>query len=90
MLLSFEMYLDQFCIENRGICSKFTDGKGIESITWWSSPPESIDHVDIGYIKGRHGNVKTVRHEEFIKRRFKEEKKRFEEYQDNRYRLIES
>ncbi|CRK80328.1 hypothetical protein [Neobacillus massiliamazoniensis] len=56
--------------------------------SWWSSPPNSIDHADIGYIKGRYGNVRTKRHEEFIKKRFKEEMKRFIEYQENRFKKI--
>lgn len=86
--LKFEMYLDEYCVKNRGISSKFTDGKGLVSVSWWSSPPSSIDHVDIGYLKGRYGNVKTKRHEEFIKKRFKEEMKRFEEYQENRFKSV--
>jgi hypothetical protein len=86
--LKFEMYLDEKCVKNRGISSSFTDGKGRVSISWWSSPPDSIDHVDIGYLKGRYSNVKTKCHEEFIKSRFKEEMKRFEEYQSNRFKSV--
>ena len=86
--LKFEMYLDEWCIKNRGISSKFTDGNGYSSISWWSSPPDSIDHVDLGYIKGRYGNAKTKRHEEFIKKRFKEEMERFKEYQGNKFKQI--
>lgn len=86
--LKFEMYLDEWCIKNRGISSSFTDGNSVVSVSWWSSPPDSIDHVDIGYLKGRYGNVKTKRHEDFIKNRFKEEMKRFEEYQENRFKSV--
>lgn len=86
--LKFEMYLDENCVKNRGISSSFTDEKGIVSVSWWSSPPDSIDHVGIGYLKGRYGNVKTEHHEEFIKSRFKEEMKRFEKHQSNRFKLI--
>lgn len=86
--LKFEMYLDRFCEQERGICSVFTDGKGRETTTWWSSPPDSIDHVDITYLQGRHGNVRTKRHEEFVKEQFKEQMKRFEEYKPSRYKLI--
>ena len=82
------MFLDDWCKKERGICSTFTDGNGVVSTTWWSSPPSSIDHVDIGYIKGRFSNVKTKRHELFIKEQFEEQMKRFVEYKSSRYKLI--
>lgn len=86
--LKFEMFIDAWSAKNRGISSRFTDGKGRSTVTWWSSPPGSIDHVDIGYLKGRFSNVKTKRHEEFIKSNFKEQMKQFEEYEENRFKLI--
>ena len=86
--LKFEMFLDDFCRKERGICTTFTDGKGRKSTTWWSSPPESIDHVDISYLRGRFGNGLTKHHEKFIKICFKKEMKRFEAIKGSRYKLI--
>ncbi|MBY0122180.1 hypothetical protein [Bacillus sp. S/N-304-OC-R1] len=86
--LKFEMFLSDYCTKHRGISSRFTDGKGRSTVSWWSSPPDSIDHVDITYLQGRYGNVRTKRHEEFLKQRFKEEMKRFEEYQENRFKSV--
>lgn len=83
--LKFEMFLDDKCKENRGISSKFTDGNGHSSFSWWSSPPTSIDHVDITYLQGRYSNVRTKRQVEFIKKQFKEEMKQFKEYQENKF-----
>ncbi|WP_342510547.1 hypothetical protein MKY34_11195 [Sporosarcina sp. FSL K6-1522] len=77
--LKFEMFVDEWSSKNRGVSSTFTDGNGVESTSWWSSPPDSISHVDIGYLKGRYGNVKTKRHEVFIKSRFREEMQRLVE-----------
>lgn len=56
-----------------GYMSQFTDGTGTYTDSWWSNPPSSIDHVDVRYLKNRHPNVRNARHEEFIKRAFKEE-----------------
>lgn len=58
-----------------GYMSRFTDGKGNYTDSWWCSPPESIDHVGPEYLpqRHRHPNVRNARHIEFIKRRFKEE-----------------
>lgn len=80
------MFLDDFCKKERGICSTFTDGKGRRSTTWWSSPPDSIDHADISYLRGRFGSGLTKYHEKFIKQRFKEEMKRFDNYEGSKYR----
>jgi hypothetical protein len=86
--LKFEMFLDSWSSENHGISSRFIDGNGIESTTWWSSPPSSIDHVDIGYLRGRFGNVKTKRHEEFIKYQFKKQMKLYELEEKSKFRHI--
>lgn len=87
--LKFEMFLNAWCKKERGICSTFTDEKGKESTTWWSSPPNSIDHVYITYLQGRFGNVRTERHEKFIKEQFKLQMKQFAEYEENRFKLKE-
>lgn len=84
--LQFYFYLDRWCEQSRGLCSVFIDGKGRETTSWWSSPPPSIDHVDITYLQGRHPNVRTQRHVEFIKEQFKEDLKRFDEYKPSRFR----
>ncbi|GKS12830.1 hypothetical protein YDYSY3_38300 [Paenibacillus chitinolyticus] len=71
--LKFEMWKDR----DGNIMSRFTDGKGRSTDSYWASPPESIDHVGPEYLpqRYRHPNVKGVRHIEFVKRRFKEEVK---------------
>jgi hypothetical protein len=74
--LQFIMYIDDFCLKNGGISSKFINGNGDWSTSWWSSPPEDIDHVSLDYIQDRYSTARTKRHEEFIKQRFKEEMKR--------------
>lgn len=86
--LKFEMFLDDLCKNERGICTTFTDGKGRKSTTWWSSPPNNIDHVDITYLQGRFDNVRTDRHAVFIKEQFKTQIKLFDEYQENRFKKI--
>lgn len=55
-----------------GYTSRFTDGNGVSTESWWSSPPASIDHVGPEYLPSRHPNVRTSRHDAFIKGRFKE------------------
>lgn len=85
--LQFQMRPVHRSLQDRGVITEFTDGKGNTTSSWWSSPPDSIDHVDITYLQGRHGNVRTKEHEKFIKKRFKEEMERFEEYETNRFRL---
>ena len=74
--LKFEMWV----YENKpgdpnGYMSRFTDGKGIFTESWWNSPPSSIDHVGPEYLRQRHRhpNVRNDRHISFIKQRFKEE-----------------
>lgn len=75
--LEFEMW--EHRPEVGGYISKFTDGKGRSTESWWSSPPSSIDHVGPEYLRQphRHPNVTNNRHIEFIKRRYKEEIGRF-------------
>lgn len=53
-----------------GIWITFINSAG-EVTSYWSSPPKSIDHVDIGYLRGRYWNVRTKRHVEFIKQEYK-------------------
>lgn len=86
--LQFEMHLDEWCKKERGICSTFIDGKGRRSTSWWSSPSQSIDHADISYLRGRYGDGLTKHHVAFIKRRFKEEMKRFENYEGSKFREV--
>lgn len=71
--LKFEMWKDR----DGKIFSRFTDGKGRYTDSWWGNPPLSIDHVGPEYLKQthRHPNVRNDRHIEFIKRSFKEEVK---------------
>lgn len=74
--LNFEMWKhERKPGEFDGYMSRFTDGKGNFTESWWSSPPEDIDHVGREYLQNnhRHPNVKTARHDEFVKIRFKEE-----------------
>lgn len=58
-----------------GFMSRFTDGNGKWTDSWWSSPPPSIDHVGPEYLKNphRHPNVIYDRQIVFVKRRYKEE-----------------
>ncbi|MVP00374.1 hypothetical protein [Paenibacillus lutrae] len=69
--LKFEMWIDR----DGNIMSRFTDGKGRSTDSYWSSPPDSIDHVGPEYLRYnyRHPNVGNAKHEAFVKRRFKEE-----------------
>ncbi len=78
MRLKFEMWIHRG--EVGGLMSRFTDGKGVSTSSWWSSPPKSIDHVGPEYLRKphRHPNCRNERHELFIKRRFKEEMKKFQ------------
>lgn len=64
-----------------GYMSRFTDGRGRQTESWWSSPPASIDHVGPEYLKlnYRHPNCRNAHHEAFIKRRYKEEMNRLKE-----------
>ncbi|MNL06606.1 hypothetical protein D3C87_1272460 [compost metagenome] len=75
--LKFEMweYRRNPDSEANGFMSRFTDGTGKSTDSWWCSPPLSIDHVGPEYLKYsyRHPNVRNARHIEFIKRRYKEE-----------------
>ncbi|MRX54823.1 hypothetical protein GJU41_12645 [Bacillus idriensis] len=74
--LKFEMWrYERKPGEFDGVMSRFTDGKGTWSDSWWCSPPKSIDHVGEEYLQQphRHPNVRTKIHDTFIKRRYKEE-----------------
>lgn len=81
--LKFEMwvYRDKPDSEINGYMSRFTDGNGRHTDSWWCSPPSSIDHVGSEYLKQRHRhpNVKNHKHIEFIKNRYKEEISRVKE-----------
>ncbi len=57
-----------------GYMSRFTDGKGRSTDSWWCSPPASIDHVGPEYLRQRHRhpNVANAKHDAFIKHRFRE------------------
>ncbi|ETT33296.1 hypothetical protein [Paenibacillus sp. FSL R5-808] len=83
MRLKFEMweYREKPDAEINGYMSRFTDGKGIYTDSWWCSPPASIDHVGPEYLRQRyrHPNVRNARHEQFIKSRYKEEIQRLKE-----------
>ncbi|MCY9593741.1 hypothetical protein PC41400_21660 [Paenibacillus chitinolyticus] len=67
--LKFEMWKDG----DGNIMSRFTDGKGRSTDSYWCGPPESIDHVGPEYLpqRHRHPNVRGGRHIEFIKRQYK-------------------
>ncbi len=69
--LKFEMWKDR----DGNIMSRFTDEKGHSTDSYWSSPPESIDHVGPEYLRYnyRHPNVRNARHQAFVKREFKEQ-----------------
>lgn len=81
--LKFEMwaYREKPDADINGYMTRFTDGKGVYTDSWWCSPPGSIDHVGPEYIKQRHRhpNAQNMRHIEFIKRRYKEEIQRVKE-----------
>ncbi|MCP3810040.1 hypothetical protein NLX78_22735 [Paenibacillus sp. Lou8.1] len=70
--LKFEMWK---CQTKRGYMSRFTDGRGISTDSWWDSPQLSIDHVGPEYLKQphRHPNTRNDRHINFIKDRYKVE-----------------
>lgn len=62
--------------ETDGYMSRFTDGKGLFTDSWWSSPPASIDHVGPEYLVQRHRHPNVRRNHDFIKMRYKEEMQR--------------
>lgn len=66
--LSFKIFQ---IFNDSGVKLSFTDGKGRERSTYFGSPPSSIDHVGLEYLQGRFANVKTARHDEFIKSEYK-------------------
>lgn len=60
--------------QKNGVWTTFTDGKGNSTESWWSSPPENIDHTDITYLQERHGNIRNEKHVAFIKKAFAEQR----------------
>ena len=58
---------------DHGVYCTFINGRGYGCTTFFNSPPDSIDHVDISYLQGRFGNVVRREQVEFIKREFKKE-----------------
>ncbi len=62
-----------------GVHCTFVDEDGRKSSTFFSSPPESISHVDKGYLKDRFTNVQTEKQAVFIKERFSNEIKRLKD-----------
>lgn len=73
--LQFELFIEPG--STRGISSRFTDGKGYSTVSYWSSPPTnlkkeySLETAATCYLKGRYGNIKTERHAQFIRDEFK-------------------
>lgn len=59
-----------------GYFVSFETSTGKYSSTWFASPLSSIDHVDIGYLKGRLSCISRESQVKFIKKRFKEEAKK--------------
>lgn len=39
--------------------------------SYWTSPPISVDHVDLGYLKNRYPQIKTIERMEQFKRLYK-------------------
>lgn len=88
--LEFEMFIDLGSKRNGGISTTFIDGKGEASTSWWSSPPDNLDHVDKTYLKGRFPNIQTERHVQFIQKEFKAQLKNFENYEGSKFRKLET
>ncbi|OAS19273.1 hypothetical protein [Paenibacillus oryzisoli] len=81
--LKFEMWrYESKPGEFNGFKSRFTDGNGKYTESWWSNPSRSIDHAHHAYIADRHRNVKSGRHSDFIKQRYKLEMSRLRDGQD--------
>lgn len=49
--------------------------------SWWSSPPESVDHVDLGYLKNRYPKINTNIRVKTFKELYKNLWKSVTEYQ---------
>lgn len=88
--LQFELFIEPG--STRGISSRFTDGNGLSSFSYWSSPPRnlkkeySLETAATCYLKGRYGNIKTERHAQFIRDEFKRQiAENFIETGDNRF-----
>lgn len=73
--LKFELFIQDG--STRGISSRFTDGAGRSTVSYWSSPPRdaankySLAIAATCYLKGRYPNIKTERHAQFIRDEFK-------------------
>jgi hypothetical protein len=64
--MKFDMWKDK----DRGYIARFETEDRL-NFTWFSSPPSSIDHVDITYLQGRLPNVETEFQVKYIKVKFK-------------------
>lgn len=62
---------------DRSVFCSYTDTKGRTCETWFSSPSDSIDHVDFGYIKNRWSLVHNAAQAKFVKRKYREMMKEF-------------
>lgn len=71
MRLKFKMWKAKS--RDRGYYTEFTDGRGVSTQSWWSSPQMSIDHAGPEYLINRHPNVRNARHNSFFKERYKQE-----------------
>lgn len=40
-------------------------------ISWWKSPPKSVDHADLRYFKDRYPCITTNKRADEFKRRYK-------------------
>lgn len=58
--------------ERGGVEMTYTTSGGKQCSTYFTGPPEDIDHVCLDYMKGRFANVRTKKQVDFIKRRYKE------------------
>lgn len=81
--LKFEMWRHESKTgEFDGFKSRFTDGNGRYTESWWSNPSRSINHADDVYIAGRHPNAISSRHSDFIRQRYEEEISRLRDGQN--------
>lgn len=62
--LKFELFIQEH--STRGISSRFTDGNGRSTNSYWSSPPQnlkkeySLETAATCYLKGRYPNIKNL------------------------------
>lgn len=64
----FEMVKD----DHGGVEMTYTTSGGDQSSTYFTGPPEDINHVCLDYMKGRFKNVRTWKQVDFIKKKYKE------------------